>query len=132
MYSELSDLNSLIAIIDSCQVDMVLKLQSNWHEEDYDEERNLKAKMIKPFLDANREFIVSQSNKSEFLSVLAKYFDSSDYFHYEIKYKENLIGLGYDHCAINFLHPDYFTLSEEHHQILKDCYITFTTEIEGK
>jgi hypothetical protein len=123
-------LNKLLAILDACEAEMVVNLSSTWGEEGYDVTKNIKALKIKPFLDSNRNIILNKENKPDIIGIIATYFDDSDYYHYKIFSGTKVIGLGYDSCDINFLHPDYFHLTEEHLQIMDDSEIIYSEEIK--
>jgi hypothetical protein len=128
--SEFEDLNKLLAILDASKVDMIVNLSSTWSEEDYDVTKNIKALKINPYLDSDRNLVISKIQKEEILGILADNFDDSDYYHYKILFGTKIIGLGYDSCVINFLHPAYFNLTKEHLEILEDDEIVFQEDIE--
>ncbi len=122
-------LNKLLAIIDSCTTDMRLKLISTWNESDYDD-KNSKFLKIKPYLNPKREIIIHLKQKKEVLNTLAECFDDSDYYHYEIRLEEKIIGKGYDSCLINFLNPNYFIINKGHIEVLDDSEIVLTEQVE--
>ena len=130
--TEFEYLNKLLVILDACTADMILNLSSIWGEEDYDATKNIKAFKIKPFLDSDRDrnIIINKVYKKEVIKILAEYFDDGDYYHFKINSREKLISLGYDNCVINFLHPEFFKLTEEHFKIMNDSKIVFTENIE--
>lgn len=128
--TEFEYLNKLLAILDACKVNMVVNLSSTWGEEDYDVTKSIKALKIKPFLDSNRNIIISKESKPEIIETIATFFNDSDYYHYKILSGTKIIGLGYDSCVINFLHPNYFHLTEEHLEIMDDSEIIYSEDIK--
>jgi hypothetical protein len=128
--TEFEYLNKLLAILDSCKADMIVNLSSTWNEEDYDGTKNVKALKIQPYLDSKRNLIINRSQKEEVIGILAHYFTDADYYHYKIISENKLIGIGYDSCNINFLHPEYFTLNEDHFKILDDSEVVFRDHIK--
>ncbi len=109
---------------------MVVNLSSTWVEEDYDVTKSIKALKIKPFLDSDRNLVINKDNKPELIKTIATFFDDSDYYHYKIFSGAKVIGLGYDSCEINFLHPDYFHLTEGHLEIMDNSEIIYSEEIK--
>lgn len=127
--SKFQFLNKLIAIIDSCQADCTISLNSTWTEDEYNPEKNLRAKKLLPFVNSEWQIILTKKNKSEIIDVLAEYFSDADFYHAFFRIGSKLKGESYDHSDFVILNPNYFKLTEEHLKVLDDSEVKLTEDI---
>ncbi|WP_303310801.1 hypothetical protein [Hymenobacter sp. BT730] len=126
--SDFEYLNKLLCIIDSCQVDALVELISNWSVEDL--ANSAGGKVLKPYVDENWNVRLIQSNKKNIILAIASNFTDYEFYHSNFIIEGKIEGYTRDHCDIVVLNPSYFQLSKEHYEILDDTYVLFVSNIK--
>ncbi len=130
--SSFEELNKILAIIDACKTDCKIDFSFNLPKEFYDltNPNNRKGHGIKKYLDGDFLFLLTEDNKKDLLRDLTLNFEHGEICHYKFLKGSTTIGQGFDQCEINFLHPDYFQLTDEHLEILGNVDIEFEKQID--
>ncbi|RDV13362.1 hypothetical protein DXT99_20300 [Pontibacter diazotrophicus] len=125
------ELNKILAVVDSCHTDCKIHFSFNLPKDFYDlaNPENKKGLAIKKYVDSDFNFLLTIDNKPKLIEDLAANFENGEICHYLFTKDSVKIGEGFDHCIINFLHPEYFHLTSEHLEILGDVEIHLAREI---
>jgi hypothetical protein len=126
-FSDKEDLNKMLTIIDTCQVDALIDFSFNLPADFYDltNQSNAKGLSIKKYVDQDFKIKLTLENKLDLINILAENFEEGEICHYAFFHDKLKIGEGFDHCEINFLDPKYFAFTQSHVDNLADDDVQF-------